>query len=301
MNATLLQAYLEDLKLRHCAPSTRRNAITTLPRFFAHLRSKGVSDIRKLSEAHVVSFARHLATARTRKDVPLAVSTQAQYLAVVKAFCGFLERTRRVLEDPARGVPLPVQRRLPRALRERDTRRLMSVPASSTVFGQRDRALLELLYGTAVRMTECVRLDLMDVDLAQGVLLVRNGKGRKDRLLPVPGRARAALELYLQGSRPELVRKSYEPAVFLSRYGWRLSGVALRKLVRSHGRAIGIKVSCHVLRHSCATHLLAGGANIREIQRLLGHKDLTTTALYTKVDIRALAAMIRRCHPRERR
>jgi integrase/recombinase XerD len=301
MSATLLQVYLEDLRLRHCAPSTRRNAITTLPRFFDHLRSKGVRDIRKLSEAHVVAFARHLARARTRKDTPLAVGTQAQYLGVVKAFCGFLERTIRVLEDPARGVPLPVRRRLPRAISERDTCRLMTAPDSWTVFGRRDRALLELLYGTGLRMTECVRLDLMDVDLAQGVLLVRDGKGRKDRLLPIPGRARAALELYLQDSRPELVRASHEPAVFLSRYGWRLSGVALRKLVRSHGRAIGIKVSCHVLRHSCATHLLAGGASIREIQRLLGHKDLTTTALYTKVDARALAAMIRRCHPRERR
>jgi integrase/recombinase XerD len=221
-------------------------------------------------------------------------------LAVVKAFCGFLERTRRMLEDPARGVLLPVRRRLPRAISERDARRLMSVPDPWTVFGRRDRAFLELLYGTGLRMSECVRLDLMDVDLAQGLLLVRNGKGRKDRLLPIPGRAREALELYLQESRPELVQAFHEPAVFLSRYGWRLSGVALRLLVRTHGRAIGVKVSCHVLRHSCATHLLAGGADVREIQRLLGHKDLTTTALYTKVDTASLAAMLRRSHPRER-
>jgi integrase/recombinase XerD len=176
----------------------------------------------------------------------------------------------------------------------------MSVP-DWTVYGRRDRALLELLYGTGLRMSECQRLDLMDVDLAQGILLVRNGKGRKDRLLPIPGEARATLERYLQESRPELERTYHEPAVFLSRYGRRLSGVALRLLVRTHGRAIGVKASCHVLRHSCATHLLAGGANVREIQKLLGHQDLTTTALYTKVDVRDLARMIRTCHPRERR
>jgi len=301
MSAVLIEAYLEDLRRRRCSASTLSNALTTLPRFFVHLGHQGVGDIRTLSEAHVVGFARHLATARTRRDAPLAVGTQAQYLAVVKAFCGFLERTRRLLQDPAKAVPLPVRRRLPRALSQRDALRLMAAPDPWTIFGRRDRALLELLYGTGLRMSECCRLDLMDVDLAQGVLLIRNGKGRKDRLLPLPGRARAALELYLQGSRPELVRTSHAPAVFLSRYGRRLSGVALRLIVRSHGRAIGVKASCHVLRHSCATHLLAGGANVREIQRLLGHRHLTTTALYTKVDVGALAAMIRRCHPRERR
>jgi len=105
---TLIEAYLEDLRRRHCAPSTRSNARGTLPRFFAHVRRQA-RDVRKLEEADVVSFARHLASVRTRQGTPLAVGTQAQYLAVVKAFCGFLKRTRRVLEDPARGVALPGQ------------------------------------------------------------------------------------------------------------------------------------------------------------------------------------------------
>jgi integrase/recombinase XerD len=168
------------------------------------------------------------------------------------------------------------------------------------VLGRRDRAILELLYGTGLRMMECVRLDLSDVDVSQGVVLVRDGKGRKDRLVPLSGQARAALELYLQECRPELVKPLGDGALFLSRYGRRLSGVALRLLVRTHARRAGVEASCHVLRHSCATHLLGGGADIREIQKLLGHKDLTTTAVYTRVDVRALAAMIRRCHPRER-
>jgi integrase/recombinase XerD len=297
---TLLKAYLEDLTLRHCAPSTKASARTTLPVFLKHLRGLGVRDVRRLTEEHVVSFARSLASTKRKDGKLLALGTQAQYLGVVKAFCGFLKRSGRLLEDPAHRVPLPLRKRLPRALNEPDACRLMSVPDSRTPFGLRDRAILELLYGTGLRMTECTQLDLGDLDLAQGILMVRSGKNRKDRLLPIPGRARAALEAYLQAGRPELVRPAQEPAAFLSRYGSRLSNVGLRLVVRAHGRSIGVSVSCHVLRHSCATHLLAGGADVREIQRLLGHENLKTTALYTKVDLRALRKMIQACHPRER-
>jgi len=299
--ASLIQAYLDDLKLRRCSPSTRVNTAAVLPRFFDHLKREKIRDVRRVAEEHVVSYTHRLATATTPRGTPLSVATQASYLAVVKAFFGFLERRKLILQDPARGVPLPARRRLPRALSEREVRRLVSAPDSWTVKGRRDRALLDLLYGTGLRMSECVRLDLSDVDLSQGLVLVRDGKGRKDRLLPLSGRARAALELYLRESRPELVKTSQEAALFLSKYGLRLGGLSVRVLVRRYGQAVGIKASTHVLRHSYATHLLQGGASIREIQVLLGHKDLATTALYTKVDTRGLATMLRRCHPRERR
>jgi integrase/recombinase XerD len=300
MSEALLAGYLEELRLRRTAPATRRNAVEALSRFFDHLERQRVRNVRRVSEAHIVGFARRLAGGRTRRGSPLAPSTRAQYLAVVKAFFRHLERTGRVLRDPAQGVKLPAQGRLPRALSERQARRVVSAPDPWSVVGRRDRAILELLYGTGLRMMECVRLDLSDVDVSQGVVLVRDGKGRKDRLVPLSGQARAALELYLQECRPELVKPLGDGALFLSRYGRRLSGVALRLLVRTHARRVGVEASCHVLRHSCATHLLGGGADIREIQKLLGHKDLTTTAIYTRVDVRSLAAMIRRCHPRER-
>jgi integrase/recombinase XerD len=129
---------------------------------------------------------------------------------------------------------------------------------------------------------------------------VRDGKGHKDRVVPLAGRAREALAGYLARSRPELARWSDEAALFLARTGGRLSSMSLRLLVRSYGERAGVKASCHVLRHSYATHLLQGGANVREIQKLLGHRRIATTALYIKVDVHGLAAMIRRCHPRER-
>jgi integrase/recombinase XerD len=149
-------------------------------------------------------------------------------------------------------------------------------------------------------MSECVRLDLADVDLGAGSVLVRDGKGRKDRVVPLAGRAREALAAYLARSRPDLARWSDESALFLARTGERLSAMSLRVLVCTYGERVGVRASCHVLRHSYATHLLQGGANVREIQKLLGHRHLTTTAVYTRVDVRGLMVMIRKCHPRDR-
>lgn len=296
----LLKAYLADLQ--HCrrASSTREHARRVLPRFFDHLEKEGVHGLHKVDEGHVVGFARSLSSLKSKAGTPLAPGTRAQYLSVVKAFFRFLERQEILLYDPASEVPLPRRRRLPRALSEGAVRRLVSVPEHHTAKGQRDWAILELLYGTGLRMSECVGLDLTDLDLVHGSVLVRDGKGRKDRVVPLAGRARRALEIYLSRSRPALAGWGEDSALFLARTGKRLSAVSLRLLVRQSGERVRVKASCHVLRHSYATHLLQGGANVREIQRLLGHRNLTTTALYTKVDTRDLAAVIRRCHPREK-
>jgi site-specific recombinase XerD len=293
----LFEAYLGALAARRCAPGTRAGAISVLPRFFAHLKRARVRDPRRVSEAHVVSFARLLSQPKNGRS--LSVATQANYLSVVKAFCAFLEKRGFLLCDPAAQLRLPVRLRLPRALNRTQARRVICAPDRTGVLALRDRALLELLYGTGVRMMECVRLDLSDVNLRDGILLVRDGKGRKDRYVPISGRALEALDVYLKDCRPELLR-GHEPALFLTRRGARLSAMSVRVRVRRYGERVGVKVSCHVLRHSYATHLLQGGANVREIQKLLGHKRLGTTALYTKIDARGLAAMLRRSHPRER-
>jgi len=203
--------------------------------------------------------------------------------------------------NPAKDVPLPARRRLPRAIGQGDVRRLLDAPSTGTLVGQRDRAVLELLYGTGLRLTECVRLDLADVDLTGGTVLVRNGKGRKDRFVPVTGRARAAIETYLREARPGLTEREDDRSLFVSRHGTRLGGMSIRAMVRRYGLSVGVKLSTHVLRHSYATHLLQGGADVRHVQELLGHKDVSTTALYTKVDTSTLAKVLRRCHPRERR
>jgi integrase/recombinase XerD len=175
----------------------------------------------------------------------------------------------------------------------------MAAPFPGSVLGKRDRAALETLYGTGIRRGECVRLDLTDLDLGQGVLLVRDGKGRKDRFVPVAGRAALALDLYLR-ERPALVSDPREGALFLSRFGRRLGKVGLAALVARHALAARVSAHPHALRHACATHLLKGGADVRHVQELLGHKSLQTTALYTRVGVEDLRQVLARCHPRER-
>jgi len=175
------------------------------------------------------------------------------------------------LRNPAAGLALPKLKRLPRGvLSEAQARRLMSAPDQWTPWGIRDRAILETLYGTGIRLQECLRLQLPDLDLAQGLLLIRNGKGRKDRVVPVPARAAAALDLYLRDGRPRLLRDSRVRELFLSFRGRGLSPSALSVAMRAYARRAGIAgpVSPHTLRHTCATHLLQGGADIRHVQVL---------------------------------
>lgn len=298
---TLFVTYLDDLARRRVAASTLRNVRQALPCFFDFLRDAGVHDARGVRDEHIIGYGLRLISLRSRAGRPLSAGTRAFYIAVVKAFFGYLERRGTLLRNPAADVPLPPRRRLPRALSEAEARRLVSTPLLDSAKGKRDRALLELLYGTGLRMSECERLDITDVDVSRGTVLVRDGKGRKDRVVPLTGRAKQALAGYLCTVRPELARWSEDAALFLARTGRRLSAMSLRVLVREYGRRAGVKASCHVLRHSYATHLLAGGADIRHIQRLLGHAQLTTTALYAQVDSTALAAMLARSHPRERR
>jgi integrase/recombinase XerD len=231
---------------------------------------------------------------------PLKPASRVAELRVVQRFFSFLAKQGLILMDPAAELVVPKASPLPRAvLTLTQTRRLMSAPAPSTVLGRRDRAILELLYGTGIRLSECTRLDLPDLDLSRGLLLVRDGKGRRDRYVPVAGQAAAAVDLYLRRSRPELVRHA-EPALFLSRQARRLSRVRLPRLVKEHGRRIGVEISTHSLRHARATHLLRGGADIRHVQAILGHRQLESTAIYTRVEVADLRKVLRRCHPRER-
>lgn len=296
--AELVTRYVEELRARRYSDSSLEKAQLELPRLIHHLRENGVADARAVSEAHLVAYARHLATRPTRSGPPLAAASRASTLSTVRRFFSFLARRGLILRDPARSIPLPRTQRLARGiLTEAQARRLVAAPFPGSRIGKRDRAILELLYGTGIRLGEAVRADVTDLDLRQRILLVRSGKGKKDRIVPVPGRAAMALGRYLGEARPEIVKR-IAAALFVSRHGGRLSQVGLRAIVKRHGRAIGIELTPHALRHTCATHLLRGGADIRHVQELLGHRCLSTTALYTRVAIEDLRQLIARAHPR---
>lgn len=299
----LLEAYLARLRALRYSRATLRSLRSSLPRFLGHLKRERVRDMRAVSERHIVSYARRLSTLKTRHGEPFTANTRRALLSNVRGFFAFLLRLGVVLRDPTADVPMPRPHRFPRpVLSEAQARRLMAAPHAGSRMGKRDRALLELLYGSGLRAGECLGVDLGDLDLARMTLLVRDGKGRRDRVVPLSGRAAWALDVYLRDSRPELAKSARESALFLSKYGRRLSPTQLRTLVVQHGRTAGIptRTAPHALRHACATHLLEGGADVRHVQAILGHSCLETTALYTHVQVKALARVIERSHPRAR-
>ncbi len=297
-----LTDYLEQLRARRLSRSLQANASRVLPRLFGQLGEQGVQRLVQVDQAHLTRFARHLA-APNGQGRTLSLASQACYLDTVRGFFAFLEERGTLLRDPATALPRPRVQRLPRSvLGVAQARRLMMSPFPGTVLGLRDRGVLELLYGTGMRGGECERLELGDLDLASQTVLIRNGKGKKDRIVPLTGCASQALDLYLRESRSHLQRWGADPALMLNRFGKRLSLQSIEKLVRKHAAAVGIvpRVTPHTLRHACATHLLRGGADVRHVQALLGHASLRTTALYTRVEITDLRQVLARAHPRER-
>jgi len=290
--------------VRRYSQAVEDHARFVLPRFFVYLEEEGVRDVRAVTEAHLAAYARSLLRYTTRYGTPLSVSSRVVFLRAVKRFFAHLAKRRLILTDPARELVAPAVSRLPRkVLSEAMARRLMAAPFPGSALGKRDRAVLEVFYGTGIRLGECCRLDLVDYDAAQRTLWIRNGKGKKDRIVPVPARAAAALDLYLTDGRPEQLRDGRETALFLSRSGARLTGNLVTFMIGRRSRAAGIPfpVAAHALRHTCATHLLKGGADVRHVQKLLGHSSLESTAIYTKVEVSDLRRVLERSHPREQK
>ncbi len=202
-----------------------------------------VRDLRAVSEAHVIEYARIVAETKTERGTRYTAATQRSYLMTVQRLFRYLERQGVIFQDPTLNLVLPSWKKLPRAvLNQAHARRLIANPDTLTPRGRRDRALLELLYGTAIRVGECERIDLKDVDLARGQLMIRSGKGRKDRVVPVVGRAAAALDVYLKDARPELVKDPREPALFITSWGTRVNTKRIQDLVRTNAKAAGIDI-----------------------------------------------------------
>jgi integrase/recombinase XerD len=249
-------------------------------------------------------YAVALTVYETEEGARLKVSSRQRYLVSLVSFFRWLEAQGKVLANPAEDLPLPkLPKKLPRGvLSTKEVARVLAVPDLGTPAGLRDRAILELLYSTGIRNAELRALELGDLNLAEGLLTVREGKGAKDRVVPIGRVAQRFLERYLEEGRPELNRSRFERHVLLSRFGRPLSKTHLMRRVEEVGRRAGLgkPLTCHGLRHTCATHLLRGRADIRHIQVLLGHKTLSATEVYTHVAVADLKKVHERCHPRER-
>jgi len=238
---------------------------------------------------------------RPKSGKPLGWSTQRNRVATVKDYFRWLTKQNILLHNPASELELPrMEKRLPgAALTASQLETLLAVPNVTDALGLRDRAMLELFYSCGLRRSELCNLEVADFNAERGTLHVRLGKGKKDRMVPVGEQAIAWVKRYLREVRPRLCLDTRTQAVFLTGYGGPFNPDVLSRMVSAWMKEAGLegKGSCHMLRHTCATHMLEGGADIRYIQQLLGHAKLETTAIYTEVNIRQLQEVHARCHP----
>ena len=312
----LIQTYLDHLTVergmsRHTVAAYRRD----LHRYADYLAELGISDPSQVSSAMIGNYAARLREGIAAPDgdgwieAPLANASVARAVIAVRSLHRFAAAEGLTAEDPARSVrPPKPPRRLPKALSLEQVQAMLAVPATDTEVGLRDAALLELLCGTGIRISEAVTLDVDEVDRlartpadepAPGLRVL--GKGDKERIVPVGSYARKALDAYLVRGRPMLVASGRgTPALFVNTRGDRLSRQSAWAVLRSVAEKAGItaEVSPHTLRHSYATHLLDGGADIRVVQELLGHASVTTTQIYTLVTIEHLREVFLTSHPR---
>lgn len=299
-----MRTYLDHLVVeRGLAPNSVASYRRDLRRYLAHLEARGVRDLDAVDEAVVTDFLGALREGDADHP-PLTASSAGRAVVAVRGFHRFALRDGLAAHDPAADVrPPPPPKRLPKALALGDVEALLTAAGEpGTVLAARDRALLELLYGTGARISEAVGLDLDDLDLEEQTVLLR-GKGGKERRVPVGRYACEALEAYLVRARPALQSAgSGTPAVFLNSRGGRLSRQsAWTVLTKAADRAgLSVEVSPHTLRHSFATHLLDGGADVRVVQELLGHASVTTTQIYTLVTVDGLREVYAAAHPRAR-
>ena len=305
-----VRTYLDHLTVeKGVAANTLSSYRRDLRRYREHLARAGIDQLDAVSEATVTDFLVHLREGDPEHP-PLSASSAARTVVAVRGFHRFAVADGLAQLDPAAGVKPPSPpKRLPKALPLSDVEAILEAAgAPGTPLALRDRALLEILYGTGARISEAVGLDVDDVsaldDGADDTVLLR-GKGGKERLVPVGTYAREALSAYLVRGRPALVATSSSsvgPALFLNSRGGRLSRQsAWTVLVKAAERAgVTRDVSPHTLRHSFATHLLDGGADVRVVQELLGHASVTTTQVYTLVTVDNLREVFATAHPRAR-
>ncbi len=278
-----------------------------LRRYAAFLRRRGLTDPAAVDEEVVLAYVADLSSALDDEGRPrFAPSSIARAVVAVRSFHRFCVEEGDSGSDPSEEVGAPrVPQGIPKALTEAEVTALLGAVTGDSPLALRDRAILETLYATGARISELVGLDRGDLDLTDGMVRVF-GKGSKERIVPVGRRARQTLEAYLERGRPTLVglrpRRDAVDALVLNARGGRLTRQGCWKIVRAAGARVGLsgRLSPHVLRHSCATHMLEHGADIRVVQELLGHASLSTTQVYTKVSPERLRAVYDRAHPRAR-
>lgn len=291
----LVDTYILHLKVeRGLAVNTLDSYRRDLTKFIRFLKRQGVFGLEQVDRQRIMAFMEDL------HKKGRAAATISRNLAAIRSFYSFLNQENLVSHNPSTELDSPkIPKRLPNILSIAQVTKLLEQPKVNDAGGMRDKAMLELLYATGIRVSELVDLDLPDVNLDMGFLRCI-GKGSKERIIPMGQVAVACVRTYLNKGRGALVRDPEEKAVFVNIHGRRLTRQGFWKILKKYVRQAGIDgdITPHTLRHSFATHLLENGADLRAVQEMLGHSDISTTQIYTQVTANHLRDVYQQSHPR---
>ncbi len=296
-----LLRFIQHCKVTNMSKNTIHSREIYLRRFIKWCDERGLIKAQEITRPILERYQRHLFLTRKPDGTPLSVSGQLSYLNGIRAMFKWLTKQNYILYNPASDLDLPkATKRLPKhILTASDAETILNQPDINTITGIRDRTIMEVLYSTGMRRMELVNLKTTDIDIDRGTILVRHGKGDKDRMIPIGERAILWIEKYLYEVRPELAIGMSENILFLNTYGEEIGLTWLSRIVKKYIEQANINKtgSCHLFRHTMATLMLENGADIRYIQAMLGHAKLDTTQIYTQVSIQKLKDIHTATHP----
>jgi integrase/recombinase XerD len=299
--AAMMEKHLLDLRVKNYSEYTIKNRRGHIVFFVGWCHDRGLTEPVEVTRPILEHYQRYLFHYRQKNGKPLTFRSQLARLVPIRMWFRWMARQRHILHNPASELELPrIEHRLPKTiLTVAEMEQVLSQPNIHDSLGLRDRALMETLYSTGMRRLEVASLKLYDLDTERGTVTIRQGKGKRDRVIPIGDRAATWIEKYVSESRPQLVVEPDDHTVFLSNAGEPFCLDHLSDLVRTHvdGANIGKRGACHMFRHVCATLMHDNGADIRYIQQMLGHADLKTTQIYTQVSIRQLKSIHTATHP----
>jgi integrase/recombinase XerD len=299
--AALLAEHLTALRVKDYSEHTVRNRDMHIRFFLAWCAERGLTEPVEITRPVLERYQRHLFHYRKRSGEPLTFRSQHARLVALRAWFRWMTRQNHILHNPASEIELPrLGHRLPKhVLTAPEAEQVLQQPDLHNPIGLRDRAILEVFYSTGIRRSELLHLKLFDLDFERGTILIRQGKGKKDRFVPIGDRAAAWVQKYIREARLKLVLEPDMGTLFLASSGEEISRDHLTLMVRTYvvRAKTGKTGACHLFRHTMATLMLEGGADIRYIQQMLGHAELSTTEIYTHVSIRMLKQVHSTTHP----
>ena len=297
----ILERFLEWMRVHNYSEQTIEVREKFIGYFINWCDNRSITKPGEVTKPILERYQRHLYLHRKKNGKPLTFQSQLARLVPIRAYFKWLSRNNYILYNPAADIELPkTEKRLPKhVLTPSEVEKVLNQTAVGNPVGIRDRAIMETFYSTGMRRAELIHLKLYDLDTERGTIMIRQGKGKKDRVIPIGDRAIAWLEKYIEEVRPSFALPGDDGVLFLCQHGEAISPSWLSHMVREYIEKADIRKSgsCHLLRHSMATAMLDNGADIRFIQAMLGHEDLSTTQIYTQVSIKKLKEVHTKAHP----